>query len=1140
MGPLVPRGRRASIVLAVAALAGLTSPRASLAQASGTIEGTVVDAGSRRPLAGAQVTVIASQTGGVLGTQAGALVGQNGQFRIVGVAPGARQVRARLLGYAAVSRTVQVVAGQTTRADFALQQSAIELTAVVTTGTGGAMVEQRKLGNTVATLEPPPTAPIATFSEMLQGREPGIVALPSSGLTGEGARIRIRGNASMSQSNEPIVYVDGARIDAGGGFGRGFVGTGGGGHPSRLDDIDPNSVERIEVLKGAAAATLYGTEASNGVIVITTKRGSIGAPRWTFQLEQAGSQYPAGRIEPNWGIARTDTQATRLSRFYGQEIRALQPFSREFARRLFETGRSTTSSLSVSGGIPLITYHVGGRFYNEDGPFTAKRFNLPAVQREPVGVRSQDINTKYQGDVAVGISPSNLFRVNVRALYAQTHHEVPENNNSIFSPYTLALFSQPQRAECDASRNLPNAPPDGVAAPERCFGPGNPTGASSFASVRESLQRTIEQDARHFNGVVRASYLPNSKWTFDGTFGIDFVSQRSEAFLPFANNYDSRTNQANQGDKDVDDRSTQVVTLSTNANWSTDFWRNNISSQLLVGAQGFITKENEESSNNQGFPGPGIEVVQGGSSPQVFEFFSSIVNAGYFVQEQLGWRDWLFATLGARYDYNSAFGEEAGGVLYPKASLSIIPSDRPGYAGTRVGRILPTLRLRAAIGQAGRQPGAFSKLTTYEALTSEAGAGLVPSNLGDPGLEPEVSTEWEVGTEFGLFNNRVAIDFTRWERILRDALVPRQFPVTGGFRALQLANIGRMDAWGWDLKVRGFPVNRPNTSIELYANTAFLSQIVRDLGGAPPLKVGGSYPRYRNFIIEGYAPGALLGAALPGSCPASSLTSGRLPAPPGSAPGAVGGICLRPGELPFDTNKDGRPDTEAELLAYFANPLPIPSSASADALGPIAPLAADDDNDRDRLDHYLGKPTPDFQGSFGGNLRMFNNWELATNFEYKFGRYTITDLTGAFRRASPTNGGNTKLRAEVEATLLSPTSTPQQRLEAAKTFAYQLAGLSPFDGLNQNFSGDFLRWRELSLTYHAPQSLAGRVGASSMSITAALRNFALWTRYPGVDPEVNVYGRRGFAGTDDNVGEAIDAFGFPIPRRFSLAVRAAF
>ena len=140
------------------------------------------------------------------------------------------------------------------------------------TGTG-APVAKKQLGNsigsiTTASLE---KLPINSFSDLLAGREPGIVAFPSGGLTGEGAQIRIRGNASLSQLNEPIVIVDGIRVDRGG-FGGGFVGSGGGGSTSRLDDINPESIERVEILKGASAATLFGTEASNGVIQILPKR----------------------------------------------------------------------------------------------------------------------------------------------------------------------------------------------------------------------------------------------------------------------------------------------------------------------------------------------------------------------------------------------------------------------------------------------------------------------------------------------------------------------------------------------------------------------------------------------------------------------------------------------------------------------------------------------------------------------------------------------------------------------------------------------------------------------------------------------------------------------------------------------------
>jgi TonB-linked SusC/RagA family outer membrane protein len=1097
---MIRRVRWKTVLLAATSATALVgaAPRGLSAQeATGTIQGTVIDAGTRRPLPGAQVFIA--------GTQVGAATNAQGIYRIVNVNPGQRELRVRLIGYAPAAQNVAVVAGQTATSNFNLTQSAIELSTVSVVG--AAVQEERKLGNTVAVIQPPQYAPIADFSQALQGREPGVVGLPSSGTTGEGARIRIRGNASLSQSNEPIVYIDGVRADNGGGFGQGFVGTGGGGQPSRLDDLDPNSIDRVEVLKGAAAATLYGTEASNGVIQIFTKKGSAGAPTWSFMAEEAALRYPTGRIEANYGFARSDTQATRLSEFYGQQIAPFQVFSRPFATQLFETGRAATYSATVNGGTPAITYFVSGRYYNENGPFGGDNIGNYYGNGGGDFLRTADIARRYQGTVNLGVVPSRQLRFNVRALYTDSHNEVPENANSIYAPYTVALFSKPENATCR----------DGFAGPGQCATQGNPTGASTFGTLRELLQQSIEQDARHFNGVLSGNYTPMTALSFDGSLGIDFVSQRSDAFLPFGNNLDLRTNQANQGEKSVDERIHQEITLSGNGNWTVDITPG-VNSQFLFGAQGFLTRDNNTSSTNQGFPGPGIEVVSGGSNPQLFEVFAQIVNAGFFAQEQLGFNDWIFGTVGARYDYNSAFGEAAGGVLYPKVSFSVVPTDRPNFSLPSVS----LLRFRGALGQAGRQPGAFDQFTTYGPLTSELGGGLVPQNLGNPNLKPEISTEWELGTEIGFFENRAGIEFTYWDRVLNDALVARQFPVSGGFRALQLDNVGQMKSQGWELGLTGIPVNRPNLTVDVFANSAFLSQYVSSLGGAPPLKVGGSYPRYRNFILEGYAPGSLFGAQLPRPCAGGTRQAG-------------GPLCLQAGELPFDTNRDGLPDTEEQLRGFLALPR---------AVGAIAPLRADDDQDGDFLDHYLGKPIPDFSGSFGGTITFLTNWRLQNLFEYKAGRYTITDLTGAFRRASPANGGNTRQRAETESTLLDPSSTPEERLAAAQTYAYELVALSPYDGLNQNFSGDFLRWRELSLTYTTPAGFANRLGANDVALTFGVRNLALWTKYPGVDPEVNVFGRSGAnaagGGTDNNFGEAIDAFGFPLPRRFSFAVRAGF
>ena len=288
------RGAWGMAFAAFAAIALLSSP-APLSAQTGTIVGTVTEASSERPLESVQVFIE--------GTGIGTLTNASGRFLLVNVPVGEHTVTAELVGYRSASQTVTVSAGESAVANLALTQQAIALDQIVVTGAGVA-TEKKRLGNTISTIstETLDNAPISNFSDLIQGREPGVVGLPASGTTGEGSQIRIRGSASLSQSNEPIVYVDGVRVDNGGGFGTGDqnpVSAGGQGQPSRLDDIPPDAIERVEVLKGAAAATLYGTEASNGVIQIFTKRGRQGEPRWTFQTDQAFIQTPTGKMTPH-------------------------------------------------------------------------------------------------------------------------------------------------------------------------------------------------------------------------------------------------------------------------------------------------------------------------------------------------------------------------------------------------------------------------------------------------------------------------------------------------------------------------------------------------------------------------------------------------------------------------------------------------------------------------------------------------------------------------------------------------------------------------------------------------------------------------------------------------------------------------
>ncbi len=1126
--PLRRLGAAASVGAAlVLVLLALAAPPAT-AQGTGTIRGTVTDGTTSRPLDGVQVYVA--------GTDLGTLTNADGRYQF-SVGAGAVELRTRRVGFAGTSQRVNVTAGQVTDADFALHPTAVPLDVIVVTG-AGAETEKRKLGNTITTIDASTlrNAPVANVSEQLAARDPAVSVLPSGGLAGEGAQIRIRSGASLSQANEPVIYVDGVRVNRGGGFGDpNFIGAGGGGTPSRLDDINPEAIDHIEVLKGAAAATLYGTEASAGVIQIFTKKGTRGPPRWDFSIEQGLSNYPGSRYAPNAGWVLPDflvpvraaplasgfhvPTAAELSTFYGQTLQPYQVIQQRLVDRLFETGFGSTYSGAVSGGSPAVTYYVNGRYYHEDGPFGGTTLG-PAA----------DIDNKAQGSATLELFPTERVKVRVTSEYTDAHHEIPNNNNNIYAPLTNAIFGHPELASCITPRAASS--PTGTG---DCTGPGNAFGVASFGTVREDMQRTVKQDTKHFIGSINAGYQAFPSLGVEGTLGIDVVNQLSATFRPFGNDVDGFIQVSPQGDKTVDDITTRIITAEAKATWKRPFgelW----SSVFVAGGQGFITKTQEEGSFGQAFPGPGLEVTSAGANQVAFEKFLETVNAGVFGQEQLGYRDYAFFTLGGRYDRNSAFGKTSAGVFYPKASLSVIPSALPGWGGSPLTSKLSTLRLRGAIGQSGLQPGAFDKLTTFQPFASELGPGLVTGNLGNPDLRPEVSTEWELGTEIGAVQDRVSLDVTYYRRTTHDALYPRQYAPSGGFTVplnasspanLQISNVGEIKSGGYDIALNLLPLSRPNVAVKVFVNASWGWAFVTKLGGAPPLKVGGSYPRYRNFVAEGYPIGALFGAALPGPCPAPA-----------------GQLCLNPGELPFDMIGKGAPNTEAELLAFLATP-PIRRNSAGTIVSygfsMFNPLLADRS-----LMHYLGKSTPDWQGTFGTTATLFRNFELNTVFEYKLGNYTITNLTDAFRKSNPVIGRNLPQVAQDEATLMNPASTPDQRLAAIKHWAFLYKALSPYDGLNQNENGKFLRFRELSLTYTAPPAWASRVlGARYVSVTAAARNLALWTPYSGVDPEINEYGRGGagvgdLGGIDQNFGLGIDAFGFALPRRFTLTARLGF
>ena len=1060
------------------------------------IEGRITDATSSRPLENVQVTID--------GTQLGAFTNAQGAYRITGIAvpagTGSVMLRVRAIGYTRETRVVPVVAGQTVKRDVAVTVSAVQLNQVVVTGSGQ-KTEVKRLGNTVAVIIPPANAPINDMSNLLTAREPGVTGLVSGGLSGEGAKIRIRGNASLSQSNEPIIFVDGVRMNSGGGYG---IGNGGGGSPSRIDDIDPTTIERVEVLKGAAAATLYGTEASNGVIQFFTKTGSSGSPRWTASLQQDAVSF-GNRIAPNSGYARTQARADSLATYWNiPGLKAFQVFEVPVFRDYFqETGTGNTFATSVQGGGAAVTYFASGRYLSENGPFGGADLG-PAV----------DAVRRIQTSANLSLVPSQKLRIRFNNSYFNTQNKSPENNNNIYGVNSLSYMARPELANCNLSTYV---------SPGRCSGAGNAFGNQAFATAREAMQVTNETGSQRYVGILDGSYAQTGNLTLSSTVGFDYTAQRDFGLSPFGYNVDQFTSNNPDGARQTFSSGTRVLTLdgkiAYNRNFS-DQW----TTSTVVGLQVFNNRTTTQTGSSTSFPGPGIEVVgAGGLNINVGESFITTVNGGYFAQTQIGWHDWIFGTGGGRYDFSSAFGKSAGGVFYPKLSLSVVPSDRKSWSST----LLPQLRLRAAVGRSGRQPGAFDQFTTFSPLVTSAGSGLLPSQLGNSGLRPEISTEIEGGFEAGLLHNRLGLEFTYWKRNVADALVPRTFAQSGGFRSAQLTNIGTIDANGMELSLRGTAIRKASSSLELFANAAYLKQTLTSLGGAPAIRVSGGYARYRVYLKAGDPLGSIYEPRLAAQCGANGPVNNKLGKPIN---------CYTASQLPINFNGRGSAATAAEVLAYFALPRDIQSSAVQNVL---QPLLADYDGSNILFEQNVGTNIPKWTGAFGGTYSFKQHWKIQSTLEYRTG-YKVQNLTDGFRLSQhPSIGSNRKEFSDIQSVMQNPASTPEQRVAAATTYITQYRRLLE-PGLNQAQDGSFLRWRELAVTYDLGSSMARRVGFKTAAVTLAGRNILMWTKYPGLDPESNENGRGSVGTLADNFQNATDGFGLPIPRRVSLALNFGF
>src|SRR5678815_5750336 len=345
------------MIMASGALAALPSRAVAQAAPSGTIVGRITDARTGDPIQSASIQVEATRLGGI--------TSPDGRFRIANVAAGPHTVVILRLGYSSARRTVTVAAGQDASVEVALQASAVSLDQVVVTGTAGE-AEKKSIGNAVSTIDASTDlqkSGAPDLANLLRSRVPGVDIQPTAGRVGAGPSIQIRGPSSIGLGNSPLVYIDGIRVNSQSGLGpqsaaSGSLGIQGAAIGSRLNDINPDDIESIEIVKGPAATTIYGTEASNGVIQIITKKGS-GNNQLRFQVQEGAMRF-------NDAVNRVGTNYAKDASGKIVEWNGIQQ-AIDSGHALYRTGLERHYDFSVSGGRDAARYYASAGYLNDYG-----------------------------------------------------------------------------------------------------------------------------------------------------------------------------------------------------------------------------------------------------------------------------------------------------------------------------------------------------------------------------------------------------------------------------------------------------------------------------------------------------------------------------------------------------------------------------------------------------------------------------------------------------------------------------------------------------------------------------------------------------------------------------------------------------
>lgn len=780
---LVSGGLSVALVLAFALSDTLA------AQEAGRITGTVTADDTMRPLDGAQVSVE--------GAGMGSLTNNQGRFLILNVPPGEYVLRVTSLGFGSAEQSVTLQAGGTVEVSFQLEETALALDEIVVTGTA-AEVRAKEVGNSLdaVTSREFENIPVNNSQDILSGRAPGVTIMTNSGQAGAGGSIKIRGVNTVSQTASPLIYVDGVRI-----YNEPTrAGWGGRQSTNPLQDIAAEDIERVEVVKGAAATTLYGTEASAGVIQIFTKQGVSGDPLWTGEIGLGASQMPQFLADASGDPTDLYTKCGDLDNLYSLNIQA-STSDPSWGDRVYmqdptcpsdgtwqEAGPIQKYSLAVRGGAGDVTYYLSGNFNDQEGI-------LPTQASKDGG---------FRGNFSFAPLDELTFQLNTSYTRRDTRW-VADGNNATGFLLNVGRGAQ-NYLKGGKGDDCANVPADRI-----CITNGY------------LFDQDLLTQGDHFISGFTATWNPTDGLSNRFTVGWDYLTLKNETTRPFGNLF---TPDGYFWDENT--RNTKV-SLDYAGSFQNSFG-DDINSTFSWGGQIFRDYRRWTELDVGTFAGPGRPTIDSGAEVTYRnENQVSQTSAGFFFQEMLGWQDLLFLTAGVRVDGNSAFGENFGLQVYPKVSLSYILSDYDFWPSDW----FETFKLRGAVGESGRAPPPFARVRTWSAANLEGQAGFTPGDPGNDEVGPERTRELEVGFDASLIQGRLGVETTYFTARTTEALINVDLPASEGFLANRTTNVGELKNSGWEFQITTGLLRTASFDWRVRTNMSFLSAEAVDLDNDP-------------------------------------------------------------------------------------------------------------------------------------------------------------------------------------------------------------------------------------------------------------------------------------------------------------------